>query len=324
VIREGIEAVLQRRVWPFRYEYHAPEPSPRWYELFVDRLQLSEGGAIVTHFDITDRRLAERRADETRRQVAHMGRMALVGELAATISHELRQPLAAIRVNAEAGAHILASTPSDTVEAREIFQSIVADDVRAVELIEGVRKLLRNEEVAATVVDLNQVCRDALRLLQHDAVLRGVRLELVLASASPLVSGDRVQLQQVVLNLALNGLEAAAAGATDRRVLVATECAADHVELLVHDSGHGITLDVQPHLFESFFSTKIGGLGLGLVIVRSIVERHGGRIAVENHQAGGAMFRVRLPAAAAGPRLEGERGRSFTGHSSATNERVRQ
>jgi len=176
VIREGIEAVLQRRVWPFRYEYHAPEPSPRWYELFVDRLQLSEGGAIVTHFDITDRRLAERRADETRRQVAHMGRMALVGELAATISHELRQPLAAIRVNAEAGAHILASTPSDTVEAREIFQSIVADDVRAVELIEGVRKLLRNEEVAATVVDLNQVCRDALRLLQHDAVLRGVRL----------------------------------------------------------------------------------------------------------------------------------------------------
>jgi len=138
------------------------------------------------------------------------------------------------------------------------------------------------------------------------------------------VSGDRVQLQQVVLNLALNGLEAAGAGATDRRVLVATECAADHVELLVHDSGHGITLDVQPHLFESFFSTKIGGLGLGLVIVRSIVERHGGRIAVENHQAGGAMFRVRLPAAASGPRLEGERGRSFTGHSSATNERVRQ
>ena len=298
VIREGIEAVLQRRAWPFRYEYHAPEPSPHWYELFVDRLQLSEGGAIVTHFDITDRRLAERRADETRRQVAHMGRMALVGELAATISHELRQPLAAIRVNAEAGAHILASTPSDTVEAREIFQSIVADDLRAVELIEGVRKLLRKEEPAATIVDLNQVCRDALRLLQHDAVLRGVRLELVLATDSPFVTGDRVQLQQVVLNLALNGLEAAGGGGSDRSVVVATECGPDHVELLVHDSGHGIPLNVQPHLFESFFSTKIGGLGLGLVIVRSIVERHGGRIAVENDPAGGAMFRVRLPAAA--------------------------
>ena len=301
VIREGIEAVLQRRAWPFRHEHHAAEPTPRWYELFVDRLQLSEGGAIVTHFDITDRRLAERRADETRRQVAHMGRMALVGELAATISHELRQPLAAIRVNAEAGAHIMASNPSDAREAREIFQSIVADDVRAVELIEGVRKLLRKEEAAATIVDLNQVCRDAMRLLQHDAVLRGVRLELTLSTCSPYVTGDRVQLQQVVLNLALNGLEAAGAGPTDRSVIVATECGPDHVELLVHDSGHGIALDVQPHLFESFFSTKIGGLGLGLVIVRSIVERHGGRISVENHPSGGAMFRVRLPAAAQAP-----------------------
>ncbi|HEY6830085.1 MAG TPA: ATP-binding protein, partial [Gemmatimonadaceae bacterium] len=192
----------------------------------------------------------------------------------------------------------LASTPSDTVEAREIFQSIVADDLRAVELIEGVRKLLRKEEPAATIIDLNQVCRDALRLLQHDAVLRGVRLELVLATDSPFVTGDRVQLQQVVLNLALNGLEAAGGGGSDRSVVVATECGPDHVELLVHDSGHGIPLNVQPHLFESFFSTKIGGLGLGLVIVRSIVERHGGRIAVENDPAGGAMFRVRLPAAA--------------------------
>ena len=300
-VRIGIEAVLERRAWPFRTEYRCADSKERWYELFVDRLQVSEGGAIVTHFDITDRRLAERRADETRRQVAHMGRMAFVGELAATISHELRQPLAAIRVNAEAGNQLLAANPSDTSEAREIFQSIVADNGRAVELIEGVRKLLRKEDSVTTTVDLNRVCRDAVRLLQHDAVLRGTRLELVLSDDLPLVTGDRIQLQQVVLNLALNGLEAAGASTGDRTVVVTTECEADHADVRVRDSGLGIPSSVKPHLFESFFSTKKEGLGLGLVIVRSIVERHNGRILVENDPSGGAVFRVRFPIAAGAP-----------------------
>jgi C4-dicarboxylate-specific signal transduction histidine kinase len=300
-VRQGIEAVLQRRAWPFRYEYHSPEPYERWYELFVDCLQLSDGGAIVTHLDITDRRLAERRAEETRRQIAHMGRMAFVGELAATISHELRQPLAAIRVNAEAGAQLLSTNASDATEAREIFESIVADDARAVELIEGVRKLLRKEDSVTTTVDLNQVCRDAVRLLQHDAGLRGTRLELMLAPESPRVTGDRVQLQQVILNLALNGLEAANLSTADRSVIVATEAGDGGAEIIVRDSGSGIPTDVKPHLFESFFSTKTGGLGLGLVIVRSIVERHNGRISAENHPSGGAVFRVRLPVAAPHP-----------------------
>jgi C4-dicarboxylate-specific signal transduction histidine kinase len=296
-VRNGIEGVLQGRERQFRYEYRCAEPVERWYELLVDRLQLSEGGAIVRHLDITERRLAERRADETRRQVAHMGRMAFVGELAATISHELRQPLAAIRVNAEAGAQLLTLNPSEAAEAREIFQSIVADDARAVELIEGVRKLLRKEDSPSTTVDLNGVCRDALRMLQHDAVLRGARLELVLAEESPLVMGDRVQLQQVVLNLALNALESVSVSAGERSVIIVTESAADRAELVVYDTGPGIPTDVQPRLFESFFSTKAGGLGLGLVIVRSIVERHNGRIRVENRPSGGALFRVRFPIA---------------------------
>ncbi|HWJ13149.1 MAG TPA: ATP-binding protein, partial [Gemmatimonadaceae bacterium] len=296
-VREGIEAVLERRSWPFRREYRSREPDERWFEVYVDCLQVSEGGAIVTHFDVTDRRLAERRAEETRRQVAHMARMAFVGELAATISHELRQPLAAIRVNAEAGVHLLAGTPGDVAEAREVFRSIVADDARAVELIEGVRKLLRKEESTTTTVDLNEICRDAARLLQHDAVLRNTRLELSLAEEPPLVTGDPVQLEQVVLNLALNGLEATSTilPPSERCVVIRTEPGPDYAEVLVRDSGTGIPIDVQPHLFESFFSTKTEGLGLGLVIVRSIVERHNGRILVENQPLGGALFRVRLP-----------------------------
>ncbi len=292
-LRRGIEAVLDGREWPFRHEYTWSTPRERAYEVFVDRLQVSEGGAIVTHLDITDRR----RAEETRRQVAHMGRLALVGELSATMSHELRQPLAAIRANAEAGARLLSATPPDLGEVREILQSIVADDMRAADVIEGVRKLLRKDEMFETTVDLNHICRESVRLLQHEAELRQTRLELSLSAAPPTVAGDPVQLQQVVLNLMLNGLEAASTSTEERAVFIHTETNADDVEVTVRDSGPGLSASVHSRLFEPFFSTKTGGLGLGLVIVRSIVERHNGRVRAENHSLGGALFRVRLPAA---------------------------
>jgi signal transduction histidine kinase len=204
------------------------------------------------------------------------------------MSHELRQPLAAIRANAEAGARLLTLSPPDLREVREILQSIVADDKRAADVIEGVRKLLRKDEAFATTVDLNQVCQESVRLLQHEAELRQTRLELSLSAAHPTVAGDPVQLQQVLLNLMLNGLEAASTSTTERAVVIHTETNADGVEVSVH-----------PRLFDPFFSTKTGGLGLGLVIVRSIVERHNGRVRAENHSLGGALFRVRLPAASA-------------------------
>ena len=242
----------------------------------------------------------QRRAEETRLQVAHMSRLALVGELAATISHELRQPLAAIRANAEAGAQLVANSAPDLSEAREIFHSIVADDARAVDVIEGVRRLLRKDEsVLVTTFDLNQACVQTVRLLEHDAASRNTRVELSLASTPLMVRGDRVQLQQVVLNLVLNGLEAASMSATDRFVVVQTESHVDHVEVVVRDSGPGLTPTVRPHLFEPFFSTKEAGLGLGLVIVRSIIARHGGQVRAENHPAGGAAFAIRLPRASA-------------------------
>ena len=239
---------------------------------------------------------AARAIEEAKRQVAHMARVALVGELAATISHELRQPLAAIRANAEAGALLLARSSADQSEAREIFHHIVADDARAVEVIEGVRRLLRKDEQVAAPVDLNEVCREAVRLLDYDARRRHTRMELSLAQSLPSVVGHRVQLQQAVLNLAINGLEAASTSKTERFVVVHTESSADQVEVSVRDSGPGIPSEAEPHLFESFFSTKAGGLGLGLAIVRSIAERHHGCVRAENHASGGAVFRVRLPA----------------------------
>jgi len=237
----------------------------------------------------------ERGTQETRRQVAHLARLAIVGELAATISHELRQPLAAIRANAETGAQIVAREPSDATQAREIFDDIVADNKRAVAVIESMRRLLRRSEPVAIPVDLNLICREAAHLLRHEANLRKARIELTLSDAPLIVLSDPIELQQVVLNLIINALEAAGSGSTEPVVIVRTTAHAHAVELIVQDNGAGVPEDVRPHVFESFFSTKDDGLGLGLAIVRSIVERQGGRIRVSGCSLGGAEFSVYLP-----------------------------
>jgi signal transduction histidine kinase len=242
----------------------------------------------------------QRHATETRRQVAHMGRVALVGELAATMSHELRQPLAAIRANAETGARLVTRRTGELGEderalCEEIFSAIVADDALASDIITRVRALVRKEELPQQPVDLNEVCRTAERLVQYDALTRGVDFTLSLDPQLPPVTGDPVQLQQVVLNLILNALDACVAS-TNPRIVVGTVARGDEVEVSVRDNGPGLPEDVWPHLFESFFTTKSHGLGLGLVIVQSIVERHHGQVRAENGEEGGAIFRVMLPA----------------------------
>lgn len=264
-----------------------------WTPVLVRRI---EAASEIIAAAIASSRVA-RALEEVKDQVEHMARVALIGELAATMSHELRQPLSAIRANAEAGALLLARSSQDQCEARDIFHDIVADDARAVEVIEGVRRLLRKDDQVAAPVDLNEICREAVRLLNYDARLRHTRLELSLAQTLPSVIGHRIQLQQAVLNLAINGLEAASTSKTERFVVVETELCVDEDEVAVsvRDSGPGIPDDVEPHLFESFFSTKAGGLGLGLVIVRSIAERHHGCVRAENHASGGAVFRMQLP-----------------------------
>lgn len=241
----------------------------------------------------------QRRADETRRQVAHMGRVALVGELAATMSHDLRQPLAAIRMNAEAGAKIAARSTGPLVEGEremygEIFDDIVSDNVLASDIITRVRALVRREELPPQLVDLNEICRTSARLFQHDAATRHAEITTAFDPRLPSVTGDPVQLQQVVLNLLVNALDASAASTTPH-VSISTVALGEEVEVAVRDNGPGLTADVQHRLFESFFTTKPHGLGLGLPIVQSIVERHHGRVRAENADEGGAIFRVMLP-----------------------------
>ena len=238
------------------------------------------------------------RLDESRRVVAHMGRVALLGELATTISHELRQPLAAIRMNAQAGARAVRSRNALGAEDRalfdEIFRAIADDNALASDIITRVRALVRSEALPDQPVDLNDVCRASARLLQYDALTRRTDIILSLDPQLAAVVGDPIQLQQIVLNLLLNGLEACATRTTPR-VEVFTINHDSEIEVLVRDNGPGLPEGVRLHLFESFFTTKPQGLGLGLAIVHSIVERHHGRILAENNEEGGAVFRVVLP-----------------------------
>jgi len=304
-IRGGIEAVLEGRAAAFRHEYHWLSPDVRWFELRVDALERGEGGAILSHLDISDRRLAELRLEETRNQVAHLGRVATVGELAAAVSHELKQPLTSIRTNAQTGVLLLEQTPVDVEQVINILHEIAGDSERGSQVIEHMRVLLRKSE-SVGAVDLNEVARQAIRLLQREAALRHTQIELVVEPELPKVPGDPVQLQQVILNLLLNALDAAATSVEHRAVMVRTTIGDRLVELSVSDTGPGLSPEAQQHLFEPFFSTKPHGLGMGLVIVRSVVERHHGRVHAKNRVAGGAIFRVDLPViggAAPGSRL---------------------
>jgi signal transduction histidine kinase len=241
----------------------------------------------------------QRRADESRRQVTHMGRVALLGELATTISHELRQPLAAIRANAETGAKLVRRrggilSEDDRVLCDEIFCAIADDDALASDIISRVRALVRREELPQQPVDLNEVCQTSARLLQYDALMRRTDIALSLDPDLPPVIGDPVQFQQVVLNLTLNAIDAAAVRVAPR-VEISTSTRGDDVEIVVRDNGPGLAEDVRRRLFESFFTTKAQGLGLGLAIVHSIVERHHGRVQAGNGALGGATFRVVVP-----------------------------
>jgi signal transduction histidine kinase len=227
---------------------------------------------------------------------AHVARVATVGGLAASLAHELNQPLTAIRSNAQTAQRYLAAWPVRTEDMQNVLLDIVADVTRAGEIIDRMRSLLKNGPPSVGAVDLNDVVRSVTKLLASDAVIRQVQVSSVFEPALPAIRGDRVQIQQVVLNLLLNALEAMDRGSrAQRRVTVMTQVVdAAQAVLTVHDTGPGLG-PAPDRWFEPFHSTKDGGLGVGLSITRMIVEAHGGSVSGENNDVGGATFQVRLP-----------------------------
>jgi two-component system sensor kinase FixL len=219
-----------------------------------------------------------------------------MGEMAAALAHELNQPLTAILSNAHAGERYLTRAEPPLDEIREILQDVVGDARRAGEVIQHLRSLLRKEETRFLPLDVNQVIREIAAFVHTDAVLRDCAIDLDLAPELPVVRGDRVQLQQVLLNLVLNGMEAVGSHGEGRRVVIRTLQADGAVCVSVRDQGPGIPGDMLSRIFETFYTTKPDGMGMGLAISRSIVEAHGGRIWAENNPDRGATFSFTLPA----------------------------
>jgi PAS domain S-box-containing protein len=244
--------------------------------------------------DISDRKQAE----EANERLAHVSRLAMVGELTASIAHEINQPLGAIMSNAEAASMLLDANPNNIEEVKQILADIRRDDVRASDVIRHVRTLLRKRHLEMEPLDMNQLVSDVLALIRAEARKRNIAWKSEFAPAVPMVRGDRVHLQQVLLNLVLNGMDAMAETPQNERWLTVSTagCESGQVEIVVSDSGHGIRPDHFPSLFETFFTTKKEGMGLGLSISRMIVEAHQGQIRAENNSGRGATFRVILPA----------------------------
>jgi signal transduction histidine kinase/integral membrane sensor domain MASE1 len=264
-----------------------------WPEEKVQRLQLV--GEVFAN--ALARKETEDALRATRQELAHFTRVSAMGELTASLAHELRQPLTGIMTNAQAARRFLEIAPLDIGELRNILGDIIADDRRAADVIQRLRDLLRKGERRLTLLDLNDLIRGVSRLLSSDAVIRNVVVALELAPEPVIVTGDRVQLEQVVLNLLVNAMDSVAeAPGGDRTIVVRTESkenAAVHVA--VQDAGTGLRDGTHERVFEPFFTTKPAGMGMGLSVSKSIIEAHGGVIWATNNPARGATFHFSLP-----------------------------
>jgi signal transduction histidine kinase len=256
-------------------------------------------GAVM---DVTASKLSQEALHKAQSDLAHVSRVMTLGELAASVAHEVSQPLVAIVTNGAASLRWLTHTPPEIDEARSGLQRMIGDAKRASDVIRRIRSLSRNVGPERVRLDVNNVIDEAVKLVQPEVASHRLSLRLDLAAGLPAVRGDRVQLQQVIINLVINGIQAMAAdddGA--RELLVRSDRTADHQALVaVQDAGIGIDLDHSGRLFDAFFTTKPNGMGLGLSICRSIIEAHGGRLWASRNAGPGATFQFTLPPDAGG------------------------
>jgi len=252
------------------------------------------GGIFV---DLTDQKSTEAETALQRMEIEHLMRVSVVGALSGSIAHEINQPLTAILSNAQAALRLLARKSPDLEEIRGALQDIVHEDNRAGEVIQRLRHLLKKGERKLESVNINDLVRSTAALLHSELIGREISIRFDLENRLFLTTGDSVQLQQVLLNLVMNGMDAMAATSVDQRyILISTRgMESGSVEVRVKDRGHGIGALANGRLFEAFYTTKEHGLGLGLAICSAIIEAHGGRLTLVNDASGGAIATISLP-----------------------------
>ncbi len=254
-------------------------------------------GASKIARDITERKRAEAALRHMQTELAHANRVATMGQLSASIAHEVNQPITAAVINAEAALRWLGAQPPDLEEVRKALGCIVEDGTRAGNIIGGIRALIKKMPPRQACLDINEAIREVIALTRGEAVKTGVSVQTDLADGLPLIYGDRVQLQQVILNLIINAIEAMSGVAETPRALLISTGQAEPGGLLVavRDSGPGLDPASLEHLFNAFYTTKSGSMGMGLAICRSIIEAHEGQLWACANEPRGAVFQFTLP-----------------------------
>jgi PAS domain S-box-containing protein len=296
----GIRSVLEGRAEHFELEYpYHVSSGTLWHTMSVVPFRGEAGGAVVSYTDVTDRRRAEEEAKKRREELAHVARVATMGELTASIAHEINQPLTSIVNYTNAGRRFLDSGPSTREDVRGVLRAIAEQGKRAGDIIRHLRELIRKGEVERVRLDVNQLLGAVLTLVHGDALAKGVSLRRSLGEGLPAVSGNPIELQQVILNLVINGFEAMSQGDGGRELTIRTWSEDPNaVEIALSDTGPPVSEETFQKMFQRFYTSKAAGLGMGLSISQSIAEAHGGRLWAERNLERGLTMRLSLPAAA--------------------------
>jgi PAS domain S-box-containing protein len=299
-VRQLIDRALRDgRDWELEHQLLMPDGSIKSAHVVARAVRDELGsvefvGAIM---DVSAAKRAEQNLRQAQAELAHMSRVTTLGELTASIAHEVNQPIAGVVSNAEAAMRWLGAKPPNLDQAREVLGHVVKDGMRAGDVIHRIRALIKKAPARMARVDVNETTLDVIALTRSELLRHGVSLETQLATGLPPVEGDRIQLQQVILNLILNAVEAISGideGPREMRISTAREASND-VLVSVRDLGPGLDPQNADRLFEAFYTTKPDGLGMGLAICRSIIEAHGGRLWATENEPRGAVFQFTLP-----------------------------
>jgi len=286
-------------IQPFEKEYFRKNGSrvPVLIGATIFEGSRNEGVAFV--LDLSEQKRAEEEIKRIRRlegEMRQVSRTEMMGGLTASLAHELSQPLGAVHLNAETARLFLAAKSPELDKVKAAIDDVIQDNARAAEIIRNIRALFQRAEVEKLAVDLRQILYDVERILRADAASKGVALQLDVPTALPPVMGNKTQLIEAVMNLVSNGVDSVCeSGEAGSVEICASQPEAGRVRVLVRDSGRGIEPEVIPRLFDAFFTTKPKGMGMGLAIVRSIIENHGGRLWATPNPDRGATFEFELP-----------------------------